>query len=92
MTHLGSIEGHGLLIIEPGGEIGVHYQIDVFQAADDKKLATGNLRGDQVALARSPASEKAVLELSNGHRLDVVIVEIASSTARINIRGTIPGF
>ena len=43
MTHLGSIEGHGRLIIEPGGEIGVHYQIDVFfQATDDKKLAAGN--------------------------------------------------
>jgi hypothetical protein len=92
MTHLGSIEGHGRLIIEPGDEIGVHYQIDVFQAANDRKLAGGSLTGDLVALGRVPEPGKAVLELSDGHRVEVVIVETGRGTARIDVKDTIPGF
>ena len=92
MTHLGSIDGHGRLIIEPGDEIGVHYEIDVFQAADDRKLAGGSLTGDQAALGRVPDPGKAVLELSDGHRVEVVVVESGRGMVRVSVQGTIPGF
>lgn len=92
MAYLGLIEGHGRLIIEPGEEIGVHYEIDVFKAADDRKLAGGSLTGDLVALGRAPDSGTAVLELSDGHRVEVVIAESVRGTVRISVPDTIPGF
>lgn len=93
MAHLGLIEGHGRLIIDAGDEIGVHYEIDVFQAADQRKLAGGSLTGDLAALGRAPESGSAVLELSDGHRVEVVIAESLRGTVRISVPGaSLPGF
>ena len=92
MTHLGSLEGYGRLILDPGNEIGVHYQIDVFQTAEDQKVAGGSATGDPLKLSSAPDHGKAVLELSDGYRVDVVIVETCDGTARLDIRGILPGF
>lgn len=91
MAHLGSLEGYGRLILD-ANEIGVRYQIDVFQTEDGESLAGGGLTGDPLALDRAPERSKAVLELSGGHRVDVVIVETSGGSARIDIRGKLPGF
>ena len=92
MAHLGSLEGHGRLILDPGNEIGVRYQIDVFQTEDDQILAGGSLAGDPRALSGAANRLKALLELSGGHRVDVVIVETSGGTARIDVRGRLPGY
>jgi hypothetical protein len=92
MTHLGSFEGYGRLILDPGNDIGVHYQIDVFRTEDGGILAGGGLTGGPLALSRAPDRSKAVLELSDGHRVDVVIVETSDGTARLDLRGPLQGF
>jgi len=61
MTHLGSLEGHGRLILDPGNEIGVRYQIDVFQTEDDQILAGGRLAGDPGALSGAANRLKAAI-------------------------------
>lgn len=49
MTRLGSLDGYGHLVLDLGNEIGVHYQIDVFQTEDGGRLAGGSLAGDPLS-------------------------------------------
>ena len=92
MTHLGSLEGLGRLLIQSGYEVGVHSLIDVFQGAGERKLAGGSLTGDPVALSRVPTPTKAVLELSDGYQAQVLIVDAGRGTIRMRVQDAMPGF
>jgi len=87
--HLGSIEGLGRLLIKAGDGLRVHYLIDIFQAAGDGKLACGSLTGDRVALGSMPVPGRAVLELSDGHQAQVVIVETGRGTVRVRMQSAV---
>ena len=65
MAHKGSIKGDGRLIIAPGDETNVYYEIHVFQPQIGPKFASGYLTGDLVAFNRAFEAGDVTLELED---------------------------
>ena len=90
MAHQGSIKGDGRLIIAPGDETNVYYEIHVFQPQIGPKFASGYLTGDLVAFNRAFEAGDVTLELEDGRKVPALLTSAGRTHVSIKVQGEIP--
>jgi hypothetical protein len=92
MTHLGTIEGVGRLIVDSDDTCEAEYRIRISQTgAAGLKSARGTLSADQSALWKAMNLRKARLRLEDGTEVEIII-ERLGDPADIIVNDPIPGF
>ena len=94
MTHLGTIEGTGRLIVGSAEVCEARYHIIVHQGgAFGFNTASGTLEADLDALRKAWSSgSDCVLRLETGDEIALNIDALTDSGAAISVNGPVPGF
>ncbi len=94
MSHLGTIEGTGRLIVESADVCEAHYRISVYETRQSApKKARGTLEADFNELRKAWHKRlDCTLKLETGGEVSIIIVRLTDSGAKIRVSGPIPGF
>lgn len=91
MKHLGTISGNGRLIVSEDINERAEYKIDIWEQSIYQKTVEGVLISEPSALIKA-LEIGFILQLSDGTRIDGVVLSVSGSEARIHINTVIPGF
>ena len=91
LKHLGTLHGHGSLLIRDGEELGrVTYEIDGYLDGTTRS-ANGRIDGESAALREAFGAGDATIVLENGRVIHVVLSDpLGGRTAEVEVSGRFP--
>jgi len=94
MTHLGTLEGEGHLVIENTDTAPIRYTINVWRDGSGMKTAGGQIMADYHVLIRAFNKRQFEIRLDNGSSVHAFIdyYQPPEASADIQITGPVPGF
>ena len=91
MTHLGTLEGRGQIMVPDQREMSITYRIDVFRDRS-LKTGTGSFATDLKTAVSLIERGALTLRLSTGATVSIVVTHADGDGVEFRTSGPIPGF